>query len=335
MIKAGLIGIGGMGNVHSDCYRMLAKNGVVVSAAADADQEKLDRAVKLHRCRGYRTGEELLEAEDLDLVDICLPTWLHAGLALKAMEKKRAVLIEKPVCRTQAELNRLLKKQKETGANVAVSQCLRFWDEYEWLKTAVDKKIYGRALSAVLTRLAAAPPRSSWFQDPEKSGSAALDLHIHDVDMLRYLFGEPGAVSSTGIRDRKGVLQHIITIYTFGSVTALAEGGWNYSEKFPFSMGYRINFEKGDAVFDSRRKPALIVYPKDREPFVPEFKRVGPKDGHDINVSSKGAYYKELEYFTGCLLKGKAFGRSVLADIAPSMELAFREIRLAGGLVKR
>jgi predicted dehydrogenase len=174
---------------------------------------------------------------------------------------------------------------------------------------------------------------SSWYNDPEKSGSAALDLHIHDVDMLRYLFGEPDKVSSLAIRDKKGALQHIISTYRFGTVTATAEGGWNYSEKFPFSMGYRINFEKGDAVFDSSRKPALLVYPKGREPFTPEFKSLKAESKQGINMSSLGAYYKELDYFTGCLFRGEKFGRSQLAEVAPSLELAFREIRLSGGAV--
>jgi predicted dehydrogenase len=258
---------------------------------------------------------------------------LHTVHALAAMEKKRAVLIEKPVCLNNIELKALLEKQRETKANAAAAQCLRFWDEYEWLKNAVDKKTYGGALSAILTRLSPMPGWSPWFQDPEKSGTAALDLHIHDVDILRHIFGEPDKLSSVGIRNKKGVLQHIITTYHFGGVTAVAEGGWNYTAKFPFSMGYRINFEKADAVFDSSRKPALMVYPKGKEPFAPEFNSFKAESSQGINLSSLGAYYKELDYFTGCLLKGKRFDRSTLAEVGPSLELVFKEIKLAGGAV--
>jgi predicted dehydrogenase len=331
MLRVGLIGVGGMGGMHSECYKFLEAKGVTVAAVADLDKAKLDKAVKRHGARGYKTGLELIEKEDVDLIDICVPTYIHGIHALAAMDKKASVLIEKPVCLNKTEMNLLLKKQKETKANVAVAQCLRFWNEYEWLKNAVDKKIYGKVLSAVLTRLSALP-WSPWYSDPEKSGSAALDLHIHDVDILRYLFGEPDKLSSLAVRDKKGTIQHIFTTYRFGSVVASAEGGWNYSAKFPFSMGYRINFEKGDAVFDSSRKPALMVYPKDKEPFAPEFKSVKAESKQGINISSLGAYYKELDYFTGRLIQGKKFDRSVLAEVTPSLELAFREIKLAGGV---
>jgi predicted dehydrogenase len=310
-----------MGSNHSAIYKQLESKGVKVTAVADPDRARLDTATALHGCKGYKTGLELIANEDLDLVDICTPSYLHTVHALAAMDKGRSVISEKPVCLTKPELNKLLKKQKETGANMAVAQCLRFWNEYEWLKDAADKKTYGKIRSVVMTRLGARPDR--WFTEPEKSGGVPLDLHIHDVDFLYYLLGEPDRVSTIHHRDKNGMVDYISSRYTFGDIFASTEASWMHAASFPFTMAYRVNFEKADLLYDGRLKPALTVYPKEGKSFSPEFK--GPAS----------AYHKELNYFTDCILQGKPFGRSTLADVTPSLLLAFKENKLAGGTVAK
>jgi predicted dehydrogenase len=333
MLRVGLIGTGGMGSVHLECYQFLEQKGVKVTAVADTDDAKRAKAAGKYSAAAYTTGMELIEKADVDLIDICLPTYVHAALAVAAMDKKRHILIEKPVCLTAEELRLLRQKRKETGVDVGVCQCLRFWDEYEWLKKAVDDRRYGKPLSAVFTRISPPPAWSTWFHDPRLSGTAALDLHIHDVDMLRFLFGEPDFVQSSAVRDREGVIQHIFSSYRVGSLVATSEGGWAYPAKFPFTMAYRVNFEDGAAVFDSSRKPALTVYPKDADPFVPDFAGFKAETDAGINVSSLGAYYKELDYFTGCLIRGERIAKATLDEVSSSMELALREIELCGGAV--
>jgi predicted dehydrogenase len=318
LLSVGIIGVGGMGSAHSGCYKKMESKGVKVVAVADIDKTRLEKAATLHGCKAYKTGMELIAGEDIDLVDICLPSYLHTEHVLAAMDKGWAVISEKPLCLTKPELNRIVKKQEKTGANLAVAQCLRFWHEYEWLKNAADKKNYGRLRSIVMTRLGARPGR--WFTEPEKSGGVALDLHIHDVDFLYYLLGEPGKVSTIHHRDKNGMVDYISTLYRFADVTASAEASWMHMASFPFTMTYRANFEKADILYDNRQKPTLTVYPHNGEPFSPEFE------------DSVGAVFKELDYFTGCLMKGKPFGRSALVDVAPSLRLAFKENDLAGGI---
>ncbi|GHU03674.1 dehydrogenase [Spirochaetia bacterium] len=321
LLKVGIIGAGGMGSNHSECYKQMESKGVKVVAAADPDKARRTAAAALHGCKVYKTGMELIAGEDLDIVDICTPSYLHTVHALAAMDKGRAVISEKPVCLTRFELQRLLKKQRQTGADMAVAQCLRFWNEYEWLKNAADKKTYGKVRSVVMTRLGARPDR--WFIEPEKSGGVILDLHIHDVDFLYYLLGEPDTVSVIHHRDKNGMADYISGNYTYADAVASVEASWMQMPSFPFTMAYRVNFEKADLLYDNRQTPALTVYPKDGKPFSPEFK--GPAS----------AYFKELDYFTDCLLNGKPFGRSTLAEVAPSLLLALKESKLAGGIIAR
>jgi predicted dehydrogenase len=332
MVRVGLIGASGMGGMHSECYALLASQGVAVTAVADIDSAKMTACAQKHGARGFNTGMELIRQAEVDLIDICLPTYLHVEHALAALDKGRNVVIEKPICLNLSQLRQLQEKQRETGLQVGVAQCIRFWDEYQWLKRAVDEQTYGKVKSAVFTRLSSAPAWSSWFMDPEKSGTAALDLHIHDVDAIRYIFGEPEKVQSMATRDEQGAIMQIFSAYEIGDIKVTAEGSWDYPEKYPFNMGYRVNFEKGAAIFDSSRSPGLLVYPLKGEPEAPKFKTLARESEQGINISSLGAYYKELEYFTGCLTRGQPFDLACLDLVSGSLELALREIELAGGM---
>src|SRR4029453_5583634 len=98
-----------------------------------------------------------------------------------------------------------------------------------------------------------APPAWSpaFYGDPARSGGALFDLHVHDADLVRWLFGAPGAVTSTG------TLDHVTTLYRYadGPAHVVAEGGWDHAGGFPFSMGYTVVFERATAGLGPARPP--------------------------------------------------------------------------------
>ncbi|MFO7612661.1 MAG: Gfo/Idh/MocA family oxidoreductase, partial [Clostridia bacterium] len=265
MIKVGLIGAGFMGEMHAACYEALRGNEVFITAVADVREEKALKIASAHGADVYGTGIGLIESADVDIIDICLPTYLHSAHAVAAMEKGRAVFIEKPVCLGIEESKLMLRTQKKTGAGVMIGHCIRFWPEYMWLKEAFDSGTYGRIVSAVFRRVSPKPLWSwdNWLHKVECSGSAALDLHIHDSDFIRHLLGEPKEVESTAVRDDTGAIQHIITSYEYPDMLVSAEGAWDYPSAFPFCMEYRVKFEKATVVYSSANTPALVVYTAD------------------------------------------------------------------------
>ena len=95
MIKVGLIGCGFMGSMHANCYNNIKDARVV--AVADLRREKAEALAKISDAEIFETGRELIERADVDAIDICLPTYLHAEHALLAMKKVRYVFVEKPV----------------------------------------------------------------------------------------------------------------------------------------------------------------------------------------------------------------------------------------------
>lgn len=333
MLKVGLIGAGFMGGMHAACYQGLSEN-VKVVAVADLVDEKAEAMAKKFGAKIFTNGMELIDNAEVDIIDICLPTYLHTTHAIKAMEKGRAVFIEKPVCLNLDEAKLLLDTQEKTGAKVMVGQCIRMWDEYAWLKKTIESKIYGKVISGVFKRLSPKPTWAweNWLHKPECSGSVALDLHIHDTDYIRYIMGEPQSLFSEVARDKEGVIQQIFTTYTYEDAVITAEGVWDYPPAFPFCMEYRIKFEKATVVFNSGSNPPLVVYPVEGGQIVPELEK-DFVESNEIggNISSLGGYYNELKYFVERLQNGQPLEVAPLLEGIKSVELVLKEIDFVGG----
>lgn len=336
MLRIGLIGAGYMGSMHAACYQALVGEGVTVTAVADVRREYAAKAAEAFQAKVYEDGMELIEQADVDAVDICLPTYLHAGFAVAAMKKGRAVFIEKPVCMKKEEMELLLKTEAETKVPVMVGQCIRLWSEYAWLKDAVTENVYGKVCSAVFKRVSPAPTWAweGWLQKAECSGTVAMDMHIHDVDYVRYLLGDPKEVQASVSRDGEGMIQQIFASYDYGNLPVTIEACWDYPEAFPFEMYYRIKFEEATIVFSSSASPSLVVYPKTGGRIVPELEKEFESE-NDIggNVSSLGGYYNELKYFTDRLKASEQPSIATLAESVKSVELVLTEIEKAGGMI--
>lgn len=332
MLRIGLIGCGFMGGMHSACYNAI--EGAEIVAVADIRREKAEEVAKVHGAEIFATGEDLIKGADVDVIDICLPTYLHTQHAVMAMKAGRNVFIEKPVCLTNEEGKLLLETQKETGVKVQVGQVIRMWDEYVWLKEVIDKNEYGKICSAVFKRLSSFPTWGweNWLHVAEKSGSMAQDLHIHDVDFMRYIMGEPDNFSSSAVRDEKGMIQQIFTTFNYGDTAVTVEGCWDYPVDFPFDAGYRVKFEKATVVFD---KDGITVYYKEGGQFKPELKPAFEAE-NDIggNLSSLGGYYNELKYFVDRLNAGEELEIAPLCEGVKSVELVLKEIASVGGAQK-
>lgn len=333
MLRIGLIGCGYMGGMHSACYKAIENAQVV--AVADIREEKAEEIAKVHGAKIYSNGVDLINHAEVDVVDICLPTYLHTEHAVMAMKNGKDVFIEKPVCMTRAEGALLLKTQEETGAKVQIGQVIRLWDEYVWLKEAADRKEYGEIQTAVFKRLSPTPTWGweNWLHDAKRSGSMALDLHIHDVDYMRHLMGEPKTFHSSVMRNEKGIIEQIFTTFDYDSdAVVTVEGCWDYPADFPFEMSFRIKFEQATVVLDG---DGLTVYPKEGGKIRPEIKPAFEGDNEiGGNLSSLGGYYNELKYFIDRLSANELPVAAPLSEGVKSVDLVLKEIESVGGAQK-
>lgn len=335
MIQVGLIGCGFMGGMHKACYDALASMGVKVTAVADV---RPDFAQKLagEGTAIYETGMDLIKNADVDVVDICLPTHLHTAHAVAAMRAGKHVFIEKPICIQEDEMELLLATEKETGVKVQVGQVIRQWTEYMWLKETVDSGVYGKVLHGQFRRLSSLPTWAweGWLHNVACSGGVAIDMHIHDVDFVRYILGDPDTIKAHAYRDDAGVIQQINALFGYGSnVSISVEAGWNYPADFPFTADFRVKFEKATVVLANG---VLTVYPDGDSAFVPQLAEEFSGD-NDIggNVSSLGGYYNELKYFVEGLEGKNDLSVATMAEAIQSVKLVKKEIAAAGGLIAK
>lgn len=325
MLKVGLIGCGGVGSIHAKCWAAL-EECVQLTAIADTDVEKASKCAKAPGARVYKDGYELLEEEELDIVDICVPTFLHAEYCIKAMEHVKNIIVEKPLCLKEAQIQKLLEVQKRTGAFVQVAHVVRFTDTYRFLKDLVTDGKYGKVVSGYFARIS---PRPMWMKghdDMDRTGSMTMDMHIHDADYICYLMGrQPDDVKVQAVKDKNGIIQHIWTSYQFEDTVLQAEGSWDYPADFPFTQAYRVRLEKAAVVLAA--DGTLTVYPEDGERWAPQ---LGEKRKLDlgINVSDIGPYLNEIKYFTQVILEGKKESIVSLEEAAASVRLVRKELEL-------
>jgi len=299
MIRVGIVGLGFMGKMHLGIYSSLDQ--VEVTAICDSNEESLklsslseaggnietkDQDIDLTDAKAYTNFQEMLQAGGFDFVDICLPTYLHKEFSVAAMQAGYDVFCEKPMALNGEEADEMVAVAKSTGKLLTVGQCLRYWPMYVEIKHIIDSEMYGKVLSAELSRYSMTPAWSSddWMLKGELSGNAAFDLHIHDVDMILNLFGKPTGVTSSGVESFGNGFGHIATLYSYPDKTITSVGNWICTESYGFAMRAFVVLEKGVIELDTGKPDALVVYPAD-----------GVKQV--VELDAQDGYFYELQDF--------------------------------------
>lgn len=154
MLKVGLIGCGFMGTMHANCYKNI--EGVELSAVADIRPEKANEIAQGTNAQIFADGKDLIANAQVDVIDICLPTYLHAEYALLAMDKVNYLFVEKPVTLTVEESDALLAKSAQTGCQVQVGQAFASGMSMLHCATSFRKTVTARLLTPISGGLAPA-----------------------------------------------------------------------------------------------------------------------------------------------------------------------------------
>ena len=332
MQRIAIIGLGFMGTMHAQIYQQLRQARLAAVVDKHPAKARRDLAKLGLQAEVFTTLEDMLAASEVDVVDICLPTDLHASFALKAIAAGKHVFCEKPLALKAADGRRIAAAADKAGVFCQVGQCIRVWPEYQAREAFVISGKAGKLFSLSLQRRAGRPGYSvdDWLNDGARSGGAALDLHIHDTDFVHHLLGKPEAVSSVGTRDHTG-MSHIFTTYHFKDVAVTAEGGWNYPKNWGFQMAFQAVFENCAVEFDSGASPTLqVTIGKGKKSPLP-YKTPGAGESKTGagNLSSLGGYYNELAAFIDCLEKKRAPQIATVTQAADSLATALAEIQSA------
>ncbi len=320
LMRIAVLGLGFMGSMHLKGLRGV--RGAELAAVCSADERK--RGGDLSGIQGNLGGpgekfdfggvkkygeiEAVLEDRSIDAVDICLPTYMHAPVAIEALRAGKHVLVEKPMALDGDSADAMVREAERSGRVLMTAQVLRFMPIYNALRDVlVDGKL-GAARHATLRRRCAAPAWSTWLGDPHKSGGGVFDLLIHDVDMCLHLFGAPAEVSATGYAQAEAGIDVITgALHYPGQGTAIVAGGWHHPKSYPFSMEYTVVADKGTVEYSSAGRPPTLY----RE------------DGsvEELPQPETDGYQAEIQYFTDCIARGERPARCMPEESAAAVRL--------------
>jgi len=313
-----------MGRMHASVYGTLGNASLV--ALVDKSPDRAAAIGKESGAKIFTTLEEAFASCEIDAVDICLPTDLHAEFTIKAANAGKHVLCEKPMAMSLAECDAMIAAAAENKVRLMIAHCIRFWPEYAYLTKLKETGELGKLLSVNLTRYGEFPTWSedNWLSDESRAGGGAFDMHIHDTDYALGLFGDPVEMSAFGTDDGRGIGQIFATMRFAGGSIAHLEGGWNLPRHTPFKMAFRAIFERGAAIMDDG---PLTIYRPNEDPMTPEFPKMEAAGGG--NISDMGGYYHEIKYFVDRVLSGEPFEVTNAESSRRTTEVVLEEIRQA------
>ncbi|MBC8065483.1 MAG: Gfo/Idh/MocA family oxidoreductase [Chlorobia bacterium] len=253
MVKVGILGAGGMGNVHARQYRKMSD---VELSFFDPLPEKSEAFAKQWSATPLDSVEQVIAK--CDVIDVCLPTDMHQDAGLRAIASGRAVFIEKPFARTFEECRQLIGAAEDAKVPLMPGHVARFFADFATGHRLVKSGAVGTPAAARTRRGGLAPMGShGWFRDYERSGGVLVDLAVHDFDWLRWTLGEVKHLysRSVGIQTGSGP-DYALTTLTFESgAVGHVEATW--MDPGGFRTTFEIAGSKGLIQHDSRQNVAL------------------------------------------------------------------------------
>ena len=295
-INVAIVGFGFMGRTHYGVWKRMRNARVAcvcdsnlaqITAKTKGNLDVADNSALPSSVRIYDSFDKMLAAEDLDVIDITLPTPLHAPMAIKALDRNVNVLCEKPMAVDAKTCDRMVAAGRRSKGKLMIAQCVRYWPEYRLLKGYIDSGRFGKVIAADFTRFSPAPGWNRggkcWFLDEAKSGGVALDMHLHDTDEIHYLFGMPNAVSSRSHLHKDGWTDFIATTYDYADKVVTSSSSWAMAPSFVWESGFRVVFEKAVVVANSHAATPFVVYPEKGKPFSPKLPKAS---GYETEIKT-------------------------------------------------
>ena len=299
MIKIGVIGAGFAGSFHARAYARIP--GVEVSMIADRNGDKARALAVELGTRAAADPDAILCDPSILIVDVALPTPLHPEYAIRALEAGKHVVIEKPLALSVEEADAMIDAADRNGGYLMVAHVLRFWPEYIGIRKVLQSGRLGQPRIATAHRLSNLPQWANWFRDPTMTGGSVLDLHIHDLDLLNWLFGRPRWVRAIGAQGETGGWDHVITQVAYDTVYGSVEASNLMPLDFPFTAGLRVvcdrgvieyQFRAGGASFESGQPQHYCLIHEPGQPNQP------------VEFEPGDAFEQEIAYFVSCVEHG-------------------------------
>jgi myo-inositol 2-dehydrogenase / D-chiro-inositol 1-dehydrogenase len=295
-LHVGVVGVGRIGSLHASS--LLALEGVAAVTLADADAPRARALAAKLGARTVERPEALLEA-GVDAFVIATPTPTHAPMLRLAADAGLPAFCEKPVALEVPALDDVLAYVERAGILVQIGFQRRFDTGFRAVRDAVASGAVGNLLVLRAATHDPTPPAESYIVH---SGGIFRDLHIHDLDAIRFVTGQEivevyadGAVRETPWFARHDDVDAAVAVLRLSSGAFAIVSGTRHDP-----LGYDVRLE----VFGSADSVAAGVGPRtplrSLEPGAP-----APRPGYRSFLERfEEAYREELAVFVATVREG-------------------------------
>lgn len=290
MIKVIIAGAGFMGRTHAEAYKNIGN--VNIYGIIEMDESKGKDFAEKYNCKYLQDINELAY-ENIDILDICLPTPYHYSTIVSGSNYVKNIICEKPITLNLDEIDHIRQLIEEKGLKFMVAHVVRFIDGYRKSKELVDAGEIGEITSIVCYRRQKPPAWSDggWLIDSHLSGGLSFDLIIHDVDYIASILGRPNYVFGAEIKNKQGCV-HVKAELIYDSCVATIFGSWGMPALYP----NRFAFNHLEIIGNS----GMIYYDPDKN-----LVHITDHEIQTVEFCPSNPYVSELHYFVHCIMNNR------------------------------
>ena len=302
MIKIGLIGCGNICNIaHIPAYKKISESRELkIIGTCDIIKEKAKNIAIITKAKNIFTDYRELLKLDLDLVDICTPTYTHSEIAIAAAKAGKDVICEKPIALTLKDAQEMINASVQYKKKLFIAHVRRFDPRFQHIRNDIVQEKIGKPVFIRITERQWLPfSGDSWFWKSNLSGGVIIDIGVHIADMFRWFFNsEPVEVFATGrmVREeakKNGTFDHVVVMYKFAQrETAFMEISWVFPSEGSTLYHYLdIVGSKGKIEYSNR----------DNNPTIMVTNRISLPRYSLLMSTFPEAFEKELSHFLDCI----------------------------------
>jgi len=263
MVRVGLVGIGFMGWIHYLAYQRSQSAKLVGFASSDPKKRAGNwtgiqgnfgppgEQIDIDGLRTWDSLEKMVHDPNIDVIDICLPPFMHLDATILALENGKHVFCEKPFALKSSDCQKILDAAAAADRQVMVAHVLPFMGPFAYATQLVQNGTYGRPIGGYFKRVISNPTWIPDFYDPDRVGGPMIDLHVHDTHWIQMLFGSPTEVTAVGTKSGT-VAKYAQVVYRFADpeIAVSSTSGVVDAPGRPFTHGFELHLEKAMLQFE-------------------------------------------------------------------------------------
>lgn len=330
-IGIGIVGAGWVANnVHMPCY--MQNPNVELVSVADVSEKVAKSFAQKYGCKAWYTDyKKMVKHRDVDVVDVCVPNYLHADVAIAATEAEKNVICEKPLAISLEQANKMIRSAKRHGVKLMYAENSLFAPALTRVKGIIDEGGIGKILYVEARETHSGSHSPFAIKKKYSGGGCLLHLGCHPVGVSLWLIGKP----VKRVYAETGNLYHDIEVEDFATLLIRFKDGEastiqaNYITKG--GMDDRVEIYGTDGVILANWSKSNQVRVFSEKGYSHVVEKVDISTGW-ANVTVHDlwdlGYVNELQYFVECIAGDKEpfptgeFGRDVLEVIFAGYESA-------------